>query len=36
MNDDSASVPAEDLEDLTEEENLDLDVDESDWNNLYC
>jgi hypothetical protein len=34
--DDCASVPAEDPEDLTDEEGIDLDVDEFDWNNLTC
>jgi hypothetical protein len=34
--DDCASVPAEHPEDLTDEEDMDLDVDEFDWNNLIC
>jgi hypothetical protein len=32
--DDSSVVPAEDPEDLTDEEGIDLDVDELDWNNV--
>jgi hypothetical protein len=32
--DDSASVPAENPEDLTDEEGIDLDVDDLDWNDL--
>jgi hypothetical protein len=32
--DDCASVPAENSEDLTVEEGIDPDVDDLDWNNL--
>jgi hypothetical protein len=32
--DDCASVPAENPEDLTDEEGIDLDVDDLDWNDL--
>jgi hypothetical protein len=32
--DDCASVPAEIPEDLTDEEGIDLDVDDLDWNDL--
>jgi hypothetical protein len=34
--DDCASVPAEDPEDLTDEEDIDLDVDEFDSKNSIC
>jgi hypothetical protein len=34
--DDCASVPAEDPQDLTNEEDINLDVDEFDWNILIC